>query len=361
MPRLDARKPARPAGTLLADGPAPSGRGGVQIVRDHDEPLRGMTTTHQFGGVRVTLVRGGPGELVRPARLIAAHTAVTADGTAGGGTAGCLRVLRPLSGEVWVFQDGRHGTVRAPQLVCYDSTRPYKVIMPENFRLVDVTVPHRLVGLTAAEADRVTARPWTGTEGLAALLSSLLEGLGRHGTEVETAVDLLGGSVAGLTAALFAERMREFAEDSQIARQALMLQIQAYVRQRLAEPRLSPVTIARDHNVSLRYLQKIFQEYGSSPARWIRDERLARCRAELADPSLDHLPVALIGERSGLYGASHFSRLFRDRYGTTPSEYRRERSGTERLTRTRTLESARATGGREGRRTTYGTGRNTTS
>ncbi|MCN9243338.1 helix-turn-helix domain-containing protein [Streptomyces sp. RY43-2] len=310
MPRLDQRKLA---GMLLVDTPAPSGRGGVQTVREHDEPLHGITTIHQFGGVRVTLVRGGPGELVRPARLIDARAA------------GCLRLLRPLTGEVWAFQDGRHGTVRAPQLICYDSTRPYRVIMPEDFRLVDVTVPHRLVGLTATEADRMTARPWAGTEGLAALLSSLLEGIGRHGTEVETAVDLLGGSVAGLTAALFAERMREVAEDSQIARQALMLQIQAYVRQRLPEPGLSPVTIAREHNVSLRYLQKVFQEYGSSPARWIRDERLARCRAELADPSLDHLPVALIGERSGLYGASHFSRLFRDRYGTTPSEYRRER------------------------------------
>ncbi|MHB9864535.1 helix-turn-helix domain-containing protein [Streptomyces sp. YIM S03343] len=312
VPRLDA---CQPAGTLLVDSPAPSVRGGVQIVREHDEPLRGITTTRHLGGLRVALVSGGPGELIRPARLIGARTA------------GCLRVLRPLTGEVWVFQDGRHGTVRAPQLVCYDSTRPYKVIMPETFRLVDVTVPHRLVGLTAAEADRVTARPWSGTEGLAALLSALLEGLDRHGTEVETAVDLLGGSVAGLTAALFAERMREVAEDSQIARQALMLQIQAYVRQRLAEPGLSPMTIAREHNVSLRYLQKIFQEYGSSPARWIRDERLARCRAELADRSLDHLPVALVGERSGLYGASHFSRLFRDRYGTTPSEYRRDRGG----------------------------------
>lgn len=313
MPRLDERKPA---GTLLVDSPAPAGRGGVQIVREHDEPLGGTTTTRQFGGIRVALVRGGPGELVRPARRIDARAA------------GCLRILRPMTGEVWVFQDGRHGTVRAPQLVCYDSTRPYKVIMPEDFRLVDVAVPHRLVGLTTTEADRVTGRPWAGTEGLAALLSSLLEGLGRHGTEVETAVDLLGGSVAGLTAALFAERMREVAEDSQIARQALMLQIQAHVRQRLAEPGLSPVTIAREHNVSLRYLQKIFQEYGSSPARWIRDERLARCRAELADPSLDHLPVALVGERSGLYGASHFSRLFRERYGTTPSEYRRERGGS---------------------------------
>lgn len=308
MSLLDAVEPVR-----AAAAPAPLGRGGVQIVREHDESLDGTTRTHQFGGVRVALVKGdGPTELIRPNRQI--DTA----------TVGCLRVVRPMTGEVWVFQDGRHGTVRAPQLICFDSTRPYKVLMPENFRLVDVLVRHRLVGLTAPDAEPLTARPWSGTEGLAALLSSLLEGLGRHGSQVETAVDLLGGSVVGLTAALFAERMREVAEDPQIARQTLMLHIQAHVRERLAEPGLSPASIAREHNVSLRYLQKIFQEHGISPARWIRDERLARCRTELADPALGHLPVALIGERAGLYGASHFSRQFRDRYGITPTEYRRE-------------------------------------
>ncbi|MFD7700840.1 helix-turn-helix domain-containing protein [Streptomyces caelestis] len=312
MPRIDELKP-----THALAGPLPVGRNGVQIVRGHDEPIDGTVRTHQFGGVRVALVKGdGPGELIRPARQIDTRTA------------GCLRVVRPLTGTVWVFQDGRHGIVRAPNLVCFDSTRPYKVVMPENFRLVDIMVTHRLVGLTAHDAEPLTARPWSGAEGLAALLSSLLDGLGRHGREVETAVDLLGGSVAGLTAALFAERMREVAEDPQIARQALMLNIQTYVRERLADPGLSPVTIAREHNVSLRYLQKIFQEHGISPARWIRDERLSRCRSELADASLDHLPVALIGERAGLYGASHFSRLFRDRYGITPREYRRKRNGS---------------------------------
>lgn len=312
VPRLEELDPApavvRPG---LPRGAAP---GGVQIVRVHDELLDGTIRTHQFGGVRVAVVKGeGPRELIRPGRQIA---------PAGEGV---LRVLRPLTGAVWVVQDDRHGTVRAPQLICLDSTRPYQASMPEDFRLVDVTVAHRLVGLTAAGAAALTARPWTGGEGLAALLSSLLEGLGRHGREVETAVDLLGGSVVGLTAALFAERMRECAEDPRIARQALMLRVQAHVRARLAEPGLNAETIARSHHVSLRYLQKIFQEHGISPARWIRDERLARCRTELADPLLDRLPVALIGERAGLYGASHFSRLFRDRYGVTPSEYRKER------------------------------------
>ncbi|GAA2133812.1 hypothetical protein GCM10009760_10360 [Kitasatospora kazusensis] len=291
--------------------PARAADGRVQIVRGHDEKFQGTTVQRQFGDVRVSLVEGGPFELIRPARLI------------GPESEGYLRVCRLLTGQLRVFQDGRCGVARGPQLICFDSTRSYKIVMPERFRMVDVLVSHRLMGITPKDAELLTARPWCGALGLAALMSELLAGLEQHAGEVETAIDLLGGSVASLAAALIAERMRGLAADSEVARQALMLHVQAYIRERLADPELCPAAVAQRYNVSLRYLQKIFAEHGTSPARWIRDERLARCRAELGDPGLDHLPVAVIGERSGLYGASHFSRLFRDRYGTTPRDYRK--------------------------------------
>jgi AraC-like DNA-binding protein len=291
-------------------------QGCVEIVRDHEGEPEGSTASRRFGEVRFSLVEGGPREMIRPDRLI--------DQSAYG----YLRVCRLLAGEIWVFQGGRHAVARGTQLVCYDSSRPYKVIMPERFRMVTLLLPHRLMGLTPKNTELLTAKVWHGAQGLGALMSDLLAGLEQHSEEVDTAIDLLGGSVAGLAAALFAERMRSMSAEPGVGRQALMLSVQAFIRDRLADPDLSPVTVAQHHNVSLRYLQKIFHERDTSPARWIRDERLARCRAELADPQLDHLPIALIGERSGFYGASHFSRLFRDRYGITPREYRRRRELT---------------------------------
>ncbi|MFE9120574.1 helix-turn-helix domain-containing protein [Streptomyces sp. NPDC007172] len=295
-------------------GGAPDGCGTVQIVRSHDEELRDTTRCRRFGEISVRLVAGGPAELVRPARLI------------DPGCPGVLRVIRPLAGEALLWQDGRHATVRSPELICLDSSRPFKLVMPQPFRLVEAVVTHRSMGLTPADAARLTARPWCGEQGIAAFMSTLLGGFQRHGDEIETAFDLFGGSIVGLAAALFAERMRSAVAEPDAARQSLMLHIQAYVRERLADPELTPSLVAKRYNVSLRYLQKMFREHGTSPARWIRDERLARCRCELSDPRLEHLPVALIGERAGLYGASHFSRLFRDRYGVTPREFRREKA-----------------------------------
>jgi transcriptional regulator GlxA family with amidase domain len=81
--------------------------------------------------------------------------------------------------------------------------------------------------------------------------------------------------------------------------------------------------LARRHSISLRSLQMHFAEHGTSPAKWIRDERLQRIRADLTDPRLAHLTVAMIGERWGLVDASQVSRLFRAKYGVSPSQYRK--------------------------------------
>lgn len=291
--------------------PAPTGGGGLHVVRGHDEEFPGTRLRRKLGAVSVALIESDQYELIRPNRQIDQSTE------------GCLRILRPLRGEVWVFQDGRHSVSRAPDLIICDSNRPYKIVLPEPFRMVEILVSHRLMGLTTKDAELLTATALPGRLGLAALLSELLAGLDRHGDEINSAIDLLGCSVGRLSAALFADRMRELAADPEVARNALMLRIQAHVREQLADPELTPYSVAQRYNISLRYLQKLFSEHGTSPARWIRDERLDRCHAELSDPNLDHVSVAVIGERSGLFSASHFSRLFRERYGVTPREFRR--------------------------------------
>jgi transcriptional regulator GlxA family with amidase domain len=56
--------------------------------------------------------------------------------------------------------------------------------------------------------------------------------------------------------------------------------------------------------------------------RWVRAERLARCRRELADPSLRHRSIAQVAQSWGFGDMTHFSRLFRDIFGVSPRGYR---------------------------------------
>ena len=65
-------------------------------------------------------------------------------------------------------------------------------------------------------------------------------------------------------------------------------------------------------------LYRLFRESGGI-ARYIREQRLRRCFGDLADGS-GHAQVAQVAYRWGFTDAAHFSRLFRQRFGCTPSE-----------------------------------------
>jgi len=102
-------------------------------------------------------------------------------------------------------------------------------------------------------------------------------------------------------------------------------QICQVIDARLADPELNLAQIADEHHVSSRYVQKLFEVSGSSFASYIRVRRLERCRCELSNPEYRHLSVSDICFRWGFNDAAHFSRVFRNTFGVTPRDYRRQK------------------------------------
>ncbi len=90
----------------------------------------------------------------------------------------------------------------------------------------------------------------------------------------------------------------------------------------LSDPDLSPARVAEAHGVSLRYMQKLFTAEGNSFSNYVRSRRLERCRADLISPQHAQLSISEICFRWGFNSSAHFSRAFREQYGTSPREYR---------------------------------------
>ncbi|RQZ31722.1 helix-turn-helix domain-containing protein [Burkholderia sp. Bp9017] len=96
---------------------------------------------------------------------------------------------------------------------------------------------------------------------------------------------------------------------------------------RLADPDFSPDDLARALQISRRSLYAEFQRHGMPPpATFIRDLRLARCHAALLDPELRDRSVTELAFENGFSDSAHFSRAFRDCYGTAPSFLRKRRT-----------------------------------
>lgn len=67
-----------------------------------------------------------------------------------------------------------------------------------------------------------------------------------------------------------------------------------------------------------------FHAEGHTVAGWIRERRLEQCRRDLAEPHLATRPINAIAARWGFASPAHFSQAFRNTYGLSPRQFRRQ-------------------------------------
>ncbi|MET8948764.1 helix-turn-helix transcriptional regulator [Streptomyces sp. NPDC004542] len=180
-------------------------------------------------------------------------------------------------------------------------------------------VPCFLLDRSAEVLRRDSVIHFSGASGLAALVSRFLSALARTSPSQDPAV---GRRLALNTADLVALLMNEVHERSTAGSvdpgRELLLRIQGYIQENLADSDMSPESIARAHHISVRYLHKLFQADGTTVGAWIRQHRLAACRLDLRR---QHRAVAVVAQSWGFTSPSHFSRLFRKAYGLSPKEW----------------------------------------
>jgi AraC-like DNA-binding protein len=229
-------------------------------------------------------------------------------------------------GRLVADQEGRQVEVRPGDFTLVDFSRPGRwCFLEERHSIAALLFPHSLLPFRPNEVAQHVAALFSGTHGTGGLISSLLNGLTRHVSEVDAAAARrVAVTVLDLFTDLLARRLdRGDAVSPEAASRALLARIDAHIEQRLSDPALSPADVAAAFHISTRRLQKLFESQDRSVAAWIRGRRLERCRAELVDPALARHPVCRIGEHWGFADPGHFSRLFKNTFGLPPGEYRR--------------------------------------
>lgn len=98
-----------------------------------------------------------------------------------------------------------------------------------------------------------------------------------------------------------------------------------YIEANLAEP-INMESIARNVHMSIRSIQQGFrEELGMSPMTYVRDRRLERVHAELADAMPgDGVTVTDVATRWGFNHLGSFAVEYRKRWGMSPSETLRQ-------------------------------------
>ena len=79
----------------------------------------------------------------------------------------------------------------------------------------------------------------------------------------------------------------------------------------------------RPVGVSSRYLAKLFAQVGTTVMNQLMDIRLSRASVQLREAHLAGSSIAEVARNNGFASPAHFSRAFKNRFGTSPSKWRK--------------------------------------
>lgn len=240
-----------------------------------------------------------------------------------------FKVSCMVSGSGMLTQDGRRAEFGAGDLVLYDTSRPYLAeLRPDDStsRMLLLRFPRALLPFPPQEVRELSAVRIPGTSGIGALSSRFLLQLADQMDELTPAET---ARLATLTLDVLITALADALDTQKIVpadtrRQALTARVHAFIRDNLGDPDLTPNVIAAAHHISVRYLHKLFQQEDHTVAGWIREQRLAGCRRDLAEPRFAPHTINAIAARWGFTSGAHFSQAFRARYHQSPTEFRQQ-------------------------------------
>ena len=234
-----------------------------------------------------------------------------------------LAVQVVVSGREHFTIDNRTSVLGPGDVLIWNTTRPMNFEVVERLEKISVMMPlSRLRGWLPQSWHSIASSLPQGSPG-ASLLNAFIRSM---------APDFLSGHLRNgeaLTEALIglvvsALDTDKSAVDTCSLRDAQLLLVKQYIDRHLGNPELSPGMIAEANRISLRYLHCLFEPEGTTVLQYIIRERLQRCRRELSNPLMATRTITDIAFSWGFQSSTHFSRRFRDAFGMSPNEFRRE-------------------------------------
>ena len=228
-----------------------------------------------------------------------------------------------LEGESIVRQDGRDALLRSGDFTLCDGARHYEIGCPAESRLLVLAIPTAKLRRHVACPESLAATAMRAAGGIGGLMSSFLRNYWlqcRYGLEGEAA-EQVAVAVLDLLGAVYAQVPRTRAERSSRGT-AHRIRIINYIHAHLYDPDLSPAQIARACRITTRYLHYLFSDGEETVARYILARRLEGSSQALLAESQRGRTVTAIAFDHGFNSATHFGRVFRAHFGTTPREYR---------------------------------------
>jgi AraC-like DNA-binding protein len=223
-----------------------------------------------------------------------------------------------------ISQQGREATIGVGEALLMSAIEPSVSTLHSAGRFVTLSVPRDAISPMIVDAGSMLVRPISRHNEALRLLTDYLgilkqsDRLSRPELQrvVVTHIHDLLASALGATqdAAILAEQRG--------IRSARLRAIMVDIVENLGRRELSITNVALRHRVTPRYIQKLFWSEGTTFTAYVLERRLAEANRMLGDPRFASYTISDVVYKVGFGDLSYFTRAFRRKYGTSPSDAR---------------------------------------
>lgn len=283
--------------------------GGLQSDLYGDTDFDGHMASSKAGHVILTRLEANRHRVVRTMDMVRSSEE------------GYLKIVAPTKGSACVEQVGRQTWVNPGAWTIYDTTGSYAIANPERVEHLIVMVPKAQMAQHGLRLETLMARAVGGSSGIARVALTTMRSTFEELPYMSA--DAARGAGDLITELLRLSLIELSGQQTQLTqREALKDRIRAYVASHLRDPKLSLDQIALALNCSKRHLHNAFNDEQTTLATYIQDLRLTACLRELQQQGPNARPITDIALHWGFNSPSHFSRIFREHTGKSPSEFR---------------------------------------
>ena len=221
-------------------------------------------------------------------------------------------------------QDNRVAKLTSGDFSLYTTARPYQMTCPVPGRRIVVTIPDGILRRHLACPDNVVAVRMHGGRGMNLLLGKFVQSFWSCRRDaLEPAVALrMSHTILDLIAAAYSSAPHARCEQSSLV-VAHRVRIISYIEAHLRDSELTPRRVAQACRITTRYLHHLFANESETVTEYIQRRRLEECARALIGAPVRGRVITEIAFDYGFNSLTHFGRVFRNRFGLTPSEYRR--------------------------------------
>ncbi|KQU45855.1 hypothetical protein ASG84_11165 [Rhodococcus sp. Leaf278] len=276
-----------------------------------DRPLAGRITGRTVGALGTFEVGGSP-QTVRRTRSAVRRRPTDA-----------VKICVQLQGRAVVRQGDNELAISPGQFGIYDTRRAYDLRLEGDWRCAVMVFPPDALRLPHKLIHAAMQRPHDVGAGPGAVLEYFVQAALRQ--TVDDSVDpgsALRFADAGLSligSALTADAHIDVSEPGEQARKLAVL---TYIGQHLLDPGLCHHSVAAALTMSSRSLDRLFIGEKSTVTTTIRDMRLDGARRDLLASRAARSTVGAVAGRWCFSDAAHFSRLYKSKFGISPSAER---------------------------------------